>query len=396
MKDWLKKDRCSICHDERAVRYCLRQNKDIGWKCCNNLRSDSKCPEPCNYTPINAEGSPLPKIKSDSRTEFIDYIELYLNYWIHRPQPALSDASPANIMQSTDGKKILEKWLSGFSYPDAQIIRLLNKKLNLGIQITDTPEFAESISHRILEAITTRDWDKVIDFYTKPDQDKQKADALIIDRIKSHPLLSKATHWQIINSGISEDKKQAFAFYEINGKDNCTFIYTAAQDGWTLYQTICGTLQDYYAQKTLFRDIATALAAKVESQCYNLLQQSKYRYPLCPDLDYYWGLYYLMLKRTDDAVNCFESALLLDPAWNEPLIQLAISSMNAKEYQASLDKWQLLSERNPQDINILNNLGVCYLGLNQQDKAIAIWQSALKINPDADIIKKNLEHQSGG
>lgn len=395
MLNWLKKERCKICSDERGIRYCLRRNKDIGWKCCNSYRSDGKCPAPCVYTPKYDDTTPLPRIKSDSQTEFIGFVTQYLQFWIYKPQQALNDASPIQLSETQEGREKLVKWLSGFSYPDADIIKALNAKLSITLPKLQHQDSVESIAGRYLDLVISQDWDMLLGYHSLMLNQNAETKNLFTTGLSQHPLLKKTRNWEIINSGISEDGKQAFAFYELNGKESWTFVFHRENDKWIINQQIWGTMQDYYAQKDLFRSIAIAINQNQESIAYNLLNQANNRYLLCADLQYYWGLCYLLSKRIDDAKISFIKALAFEPTWLEPKFRLGLIEMNEKNYDAAITIWKSILESNPTEVNALNNLGICWLGLEQFDKAKEAWHNALKIDPNSELARKNLEHIDG-
>ncbi len=398
MLDWLKKDRCKACGEERAIRYCLRKNKDIGWKCCNGYRADSKCPEACPYTPKKTDSSsPLPQIKSDSRTEFIDFLDRYIQFWIYMKVESLDNKTPHEISQSKEGKSKLREWLTGFSYPDYGIISLLNSNLNLDLTTpAETVSSPESLASDYLDALIALDWDKVVSFHSIGSDVSPEIYSLLLSELSKHLILKRVKSHSIINAGFTEDRKQSFVFCEINSKENWTFIFVQSNETWYLYQVIWGTLQDYYAQKTIFRQIALAISNKDKSALFKQLENASAKFPLCSDIQYYYGLYYLMCARTDDAKTAFQKAIALDESWQEPAFQLAMLYMNNKEYKTALLKWEQLAKQNPEDINVQNNVGICYLGLGQPDKAKTVWQDALKIDPNSEILKKNLEHVDNG
>jgi tetratricopeptide (TPR) repeat protein len=396
MLNWLKKERCRICKEERATRYCLRHNKDIGWKCCNSYRSDSKCPAPCVYAPKFDEASPLPKIKSDSQTEFFGFVSQYLQFWIHKPQVTLNEATPIKLSETAEGRERLSEWLVGFSYPDADIVKVLNSKLSLILPEPQSMETAESIAQRYLNLIIAQDWDALLAYHTQQNSIEQDRNAIIKESLRNHPLLKKVTRWEIINSGISEDSKQAFAFYELNGKESWSFVFYKDGSNWKIYQQIWGTLQDYYAQKDLFRDIAIAINQKQESIAYNLLNQATDRYLLSADIQYYWGLCYLLSNRNNDAKTSFQKALAFEPDWQEPKFRLALTEMSDKNFETAISLWQALLTKNPDDTNVLNNLGVCWLAMEQIDKAKEAWNQVLRIDPTSEMARNNLEHLNNG
>jgi len=398
MFDWIKKERCKACREERSVRYCLRKNKDIGWKCCNGYRADSKCPEACPYTPKTENiSTPLPQIKSDSRTEFLDFLDRYLQLWVYAKIPALNDKTPQELSQNPEGKAQLMDWLSGFSYPDSGVLEILNKRLNLELAIPkDIINNPETLAMQYLNSAIAQDWDKVLGFYAISEDATEDIITQLIKHLAAHPVLKKVKSHETINAGFTQDLKQSYVFCELNGKENWTFIFVSAEGRWHLFQTINGTLQDYYVQKILFRDIALKISQKDESAVSNLLTQAEERYPLCADIQYYCGLYYTMLNKTEDAKNAFLKTTALDRTWQEPIFQLAMLYLNEKDYQKALTRFEYLAGLNSSDINVQNNLGVCYLGLNQLEKAREIWTSTLKFDPNSEVILKNLEHLQNG
>jgi tetratricopeptide (TPR) repeat protein len=398
MFDWFKKERCKNCREERAVRYCLRKNREIGWKCCNGYRVDGKCPEACQYTPRKSEtDSPLPQIKSDSRAEFLDFLDRYLQLWIYNQTDALDGKSPQELSHNQEGRERLKDWLGNFSYPDPGVLSILNSKLNLDLGVpAETPANPETIAKQYLDAVIEQDWDKVIGFHLISKDCPEEIMESLIKELASHQTLKKTRQWETVNAGFTEDHKQAFVFCELNGIENWTFIFVAFDGSWHLYQTIHGTLQDYYAQKTLFKDIALHISKKDDNSAYSLISQAEKRYPLCADIRYYYGLYFLLLGRPEDAKNSYLKAIALEPNWQEPRFQLGMLLLNDRDYESALDIFLRLAEQNPDDFNVKNNLGVCYMALNQQEKAKQVWQDALKVSPASDLIKQNLEHLDNG
>jgi tetratricopeptide (TPR) repeat protein len=398
MLDWFKKERCKACREERAARYCLRKNKEIGWKCCNGYRADGKCPEACQYTPQKSESaSPLPQIKSDSRREFLDFLDRYLQYWIYTKIETLDNQSPLDLSRSADGMEKLKDWLSTFSYPDPGVLALLNSKLDMELTIpTETVTNPETVTQQYLDAVIAQDWDRVIGFHILAEDCPEDILEALTKDLASHTALKKTKQWEVINAGFTEDHKQAFVFCELNGIENWTFIFVVLEGKWHLYQTIHGTLQDYYAQKNLFRDIAMQITRKDDSAVYGLLPPAEKRYPLCADLQYYYGLFHTLLNRPADAKTAFLKAIALEPNWQEPRFQLAMLHLNAREYETALTIFLRLAEQNPHDFNVQNNLGVCYMGLDQPEKAKAIWKEALTVTPNSELIKQNLDHIDNG
>ena len=127
-----RKERCAKCHSERSVRKCPRhRDKLIGWKCCNSLRIDLKCPSSCPYVAQQGseQGSPFPAFRADSNTEFTQAVTRYLDLWCFQPNAELEGLSPSELA-GRDPERILA-WLEKFQYPANFPVALLLDKLQL-------------------------------------------------------------------------------------------------------------------------------------------------------------------------------------------------------------------------------------------------------------------------
>jgi hypothetical protein len=395
MFDWNNKKHCKKCNEERAVRFCLRKDKDYGWSCCNELRSDGKCPPACPYTPKHSDAqTAFPAIKADSKKELLDFVERYLQLWIHKPMEQLNGAVPHQLSLTDEGRARLTDWLSGFSYPDPRLIIKLNEKLSLQLAVPK-PQFndIEQLTADYLDTLITQDWDRLIAMHTLyPEYQQPDNLERIVRYLAKHPLLKKITRWTLINAGYAEDRSQAFVFCELNGKENWTMVYANQQDCWQIYQLIRGTVQDYFAQKQLFRELAVALSQGNETISWEKLKEADKRFVLNADVEYYRGLYYLMLKQPDKAKESWLDAVAFDPTWTPALFNLALLDMQEKQFEAAIVRLKQVILLKPDDLTAMNNLAVCHLGLQQTDQAISIWQEILTLDPEHELAKRNLEH----
>lgn len=428
MPQWMKKSRCRKCTEERAVRFCLRNNKELCWSCCNELRSDEKCPPACVFTPKNvSEKTGIPQLKTDSRTELIDFWGKYLPRWAYKPVLELGGKTAMEVRADASGKEILLKWLSGYGFPDVEIKTAIFKKLELGtvglwvmdgtrdfesgIANPDTKQIdnlcyeaetypqlnVEALAAQYLDAVIAQDWQAVISKHTLYQEFVlSNVSENYISVLSRHPLLKKVTQQHIVNAGWSEDKMQAFVLMELNRRENWTMVYILHQHSWHPYQLIWGTIQDYYAQKQHFKEIVAALAAGNLTISWDKLQRLKDLYPLSADLAYYRGLYYKLEHNPAKAKLSFEDAVAFDPTWEQPLHHLALAYMQDKDFESPLPYLNQILKFHPVDLDALNNLGVCYMGLGQQEKAEKIWRQALQLNPDNELLKKNIDRLTHG
>lgn len=68
----------------------------------------------------------------------------------------------------------------------------------------------------------------------------------------------------------------------------------------------------------------------------------------------------------------------------------ATKYMKNKNYKEALTLNEKLNEEDPENIHVLNNLGICYYKLGELRKALNVFQKALEIDENNDKIKKNL------
>ena len=389
-----KKIRCKICTEERAVRYCLRSNKDIGWKCCNNYRSDGKCPEPCPHTPKQEPGqSPLSLVKTESRAEFLDFLDRQLQFWMHTKVTPFGNYSPYEMAQDPKERQTLTDWLSEFKYPDSEIQKMLNKKLGLKMTVqNDAIIHPEIHVVRYLNAAIAQDWDKVLAFHLTADEIEDTTRQDLIDRLAKHPVLSKAKRWNIIASGLAEDKVSYFSWTEINNKEDWCFFFRKDNNEFVLEQVVGGTLQDYYDQSKIFDAIASALSKQKYDVALKKLDKADRVYPLQTDLLCHRFVYYVINSQHSVALEFMKQCYALIRDEVQLYYRLGVLYLGNQLFGVSQIFWEMVLQENPKEINAYNNIGFCLMQLDQPEEALAVWNKALEIEPNANVIRMNLDH----
>lgn len=77
--------------------------------------------------------------------------------------------------------------------------------------------------------------------------------------------------------------------------------------------------------------------------------------------------------------------------WNYEIINNAANyDYECGCYETAMNYYELLIKVSPDSPDLLNDLGLAYVGTNNYAKAIEIYKKALKIEPDDDIIWENL------
>ncbi|NLK50177.1 MAG: tetratricopeptide repeat protein [Candidatus Cloacimonetes bacterium] len=385
-----KSNRCRICHSERGNRECPRRNKTIGWHCCNEMRVDLKCPSSCSYAGTrDKEGkSPFPAFKSESTTEFVHAIKLYMDFWIHHPLAALDDNSPAAMAKDEPSK--LMDWLGSFRYPASFPMNYLLQKLGLPHQKdsdTDNPEY---IAKSYLESVMIHDWQALRDMTINQDDDNDLA-IRYQEIISAIPALNRIKHYEIIHAGIADDGITALVYLEVNHRYDWTMIFSNIKGRWLLRQQLAGNPSLFYAQNDVHKSLAEALGAGKDEEAWQVLEPRLPLYPDSADLRYYLALYWQLVKQMDKARVEYFNAMALDNDFYAPAFTLGALYLSENNSEEALHAFEHLALKHPDDSNILNNLGAALAGLGRIDEAKATWQKILQMEPNHMLAKKNLD-----
>ena len=57
----------------------------------------------------------------------------------------------------------------------------------------------------------------------------------------------------------------------------------------------------------------------------------------------------------------------------------------------SRQRMETMDDQHKHFINLLNNLGVCHYELGEQAAARTCWDKALKLDPDSEVVRKNID-----
>lgn len=386
----LKKEPCKKCRSERAVRPCPRlRGKNIGWICCNSLRVDQNCPD-CPYAvKSNTDSdSPFPAFRADSNTEYVQAVKRFIDLWCYLPNPQLDGDTPAS-QAALSSSKILS-WLGKFQYPANFPIDYLMDKLNLQHDGQGEPQTPESVVSSWMEAVIAHDWNQLRQ-YTANALNKSELAAGYEAIISQIPGLRKAKKWQILHAGAGDDGVSAMVALEINQKYDWTVILAANRGIWQIRQNLNGSPQLYYAQNKLFHSIATALGQGNKDTAWQLISQNLPLYPDCADLYYYRALYWQLSNDPQKSRADLLVALALDNHFHSAAHALAALYLGSGELAEALDWLRLLNDEKPDDLDVQNNLAACEAGLGNTERAVEIWNAILRIAPNYELARKNLE-----
>lgn len=388
-----KNDRCKICRDEKALRPCPRKRKDIGWRCCNEMRADLHCPDSCAYAPRkdDQEHSPFPAFKADSAGEFTQALKYYIDLWTNIPQTLLEGQTPAALALKDPGR--LLDWLSGFRYPSVFPMNYLLEKLHLPRQDETAKEDPETIAARYLDAVSVLDWHALRPM-TVNQADDPDLSMRYQEIISAVPILNKIKHHSLIHAGLADDGITALVYVEINRKHDWTLIFSNINGSWQLRQQLNGNPSLFYTQNALHTALAEKLGAGKDAGAWELLERNMFLYPDSADLRYYLALYWQLVKQYDKAKVEYYNSIALDNDFYAPAFSLG--SLNLSENRAlEAQYWfEYLYARHPDDLNVKNNLAACFAGKGELETAKALWREILTVDPSYELAAKNLERYS--
>ena len=392
----INKDRCSRCHEERQVRYCLRTNKNLGWSCCNEQRIDRNCPPECNYTipSIDAPNIPFPAFKADSNTEFQHLVQLYIDQWIHHKNPLFDLDTPAQ--RAASDPPFMLKWLSSYRFPLFFPLPYLAQKLKLEIKFTEPQSVSpEEIASAYLDQVIAMEWSQLRQF-TINDLDLDGVADRYASLLSELKPLKKLSRYDVISSGVSEDQNTAFVHLELNHKTLWTLILSPRNGQWKIRQNINGSPQEFYAQNKLFTELTSYLSSGDEASAWHVIERCRELFPDSADCYYYSGLYNQLVKQNDRAKVDFFNAITLDNHWASPYAHLAMLNLGSTNFTEAIYWFEKQSLLEPDDPKIVNNIAACYAGMKDMDRARQIWEQLLIDHPDFEMAQLNLDKLKNG
>ncbi len=387
------KTRCKICKEERAVRHCLRKNKQIGWECCNSMRFDHKCPTECEYHIPKNEGNSLAfKFKSDSLKETNDVVLRLFDIWTLKTNSDFNNKSPKELSESQEGRDILESYFAKTQFLNTLPINEMRSKLKLSPieykKANDFEEYADSV----MEVLSQHNWDAFIEMYHNNEQIlKDENKKRYIKRNKAFRAFKKISSYKLISSSLNKEGSEALCHFDINNKAEITLNIVKIDGEWRLKSRILGNPQLYYGEDSAIKHIAGLINKNEIEDVFNLCNRYSKIYPDSADIEYYWGLFHSLQENVNEARKHFQISYIIDPDFVEPLYNLGFIKQVERKDQEALAIYKEVLSKNPNEVKSLNNIAIMHIAKEEWEDAIEILEKCLKLNPDYDIAKRNIE-----
>jgi len=384
-----KNNRCKICKDNRGNRFCLRIAKNICWNCCNEKRIDEKCPESCHYSLKTTENFSI-KTNADSIEEYADLIKKQIDKWMMNPQKIFNDKTPRNMLQTDVGKTEIRDFFSQINFPSSIPLTYLNTNYKLSNHnVLHQTENYEDVAKNFIEKIIEQNWEKTISFLILPLKNRYRENYL--NRISKNKILKKTIEFKLISSAISQNQVAAVAYFELNKKHDLSLILHKIDDKWKIFAKIFGEPKIVNGEIEAMKQIAMLLSQQKLTKSYELLKKYSAIYVDSADLHYYWGLFYSLSNLPKKAKAFYLNAVEIDSKFTEAKYSYAFTLHSEKEIAKAKIEYLEILEQNADETRVLNNLASIYIDENLLEKAKLLLHKCLKINPEMEMAKKNLE-----
>ncbi|MBT3168938.1 MAG: hypothetical protein HN334_03630 [Candidatus Cloacimonetes bacterium] len=387
---FLKKDnRCKICKENRGNRFCLRIAKNICWNCCNEKRIDAKCSESCRYS-LKTDVTFGVKTNADSTEEYADLIKKQIDKWMLSPQKTFNNKIPKDMLQNDVGKKEIEDFFSKVIFPSSVPLTYLHTKYKLdNHKVLHQTKNHEDIAKNFIEKIIEQNWQKTIYLLSYSLNGKYQKNYL--NRISKNKILKKITEFKLISSAISQNQKEAVVYFELNKRYDLSLVLRKINDKWKIFAKIFGEPKIVNGETEAMKQIAMFLSQQKLTSAYELLKKYSAIYIDSADLHYYWGLFYSLSNLPKKAKVFYLNAIEIDSGFTEAKYNYAFTLHSENEIAKAKVEYLEILEQNAAETRSLNNLASIYIDENLPEKAKLLLHKCLKINPEMEMAKKNLE-----
>lgn len=104
------------------------------------------------------------------------------------------------------------------------------------------------------------------------------------------------------------------------------------------------------------------------------------------------GIHCARIGETDEAIDCFETLIALDPRNGEARANLARTLAARGDYRRALEGYRAAARLLPESAAIQAGMGACCAALGMREEAEAAWTQALRLDPHAKEPRRNLSY----
>ncbi len=366
----------------------MRNGQDICWHCCNENRVDRKCPSECRYSLQETENFQI-NTKVDSIHENNDLLEKLMEKWILASQEIFNGKIPIEMAETKEGKKQIMNFLNQLQVSSFVPLSYLKERLSLIDLKVDTQEINyEDIAEIYLNKIIEQDWEGTISFLSGKSNEYRDN---YIKRISSNKIIKKLTGHELISSALSQDKKQALVYFEVNNKYDMTIVFKKTEGNWKITAKFFGKPELFNGENEANQQVAILLSKNELSKAFELLGKYSAIYVDSADLQYYLGLYYMFCKKEEKAEIHLLNSIEIDPFFLEAKGLYATVLLHKQQLEKAKLLYLEVIQSNPKDIKSLNNLASIYIEEGDKNKARYLLERCLKIDPNFEYARKNME-----
>jgi Flp pilus assembly protein TadD len=352
---------------------------------------DNDCPSECEYNFTKDKKSTLfSKNKVDSITEQEAFIKLQMNKWIDSKAPELADRIPRTVAQTDEGKQEILKLFPPDQIPPYMPIEYLLKKLNIEMNNRyKGREDYEIVGSKYLNLFISEEWNELFKITRLSLENDFSPE--FSEGFKHEKVTAKFKTFTIVASALSENRNEALVQFDVNNKYDFTLHLVFTLGRWFVSSRIMGDMKLFYSEGDAVKILASYLSAEELGNAFDFLKEYNRIYLDSPDVSYYWGVYYTLSGKNEQAKKHYLQALYLEKKFVNARYNYAFILQAENDLDGAEKMYKELLEIEPKEAKTLNNLAVISIGRNDFNTAEKYLNSCLKYFPDFELARKNIE-----
>jgi len=390
--------RCKVCKDHKATRDCKKLNKKICFHCCNEIRIKMECPLTCKYAIKEKTDDTKLSIKnySESIKEQQELLNLHLNKWVYAENPQFDNKTPLEYAKDEKGKERIAKFLNRKEKNLKFSLNYNFLREKLGIEKNkDIPESHEDVAAKFLDLLVDYDYETTIPLLANKDvYEDEKFRKNYIKRNLNTKAVKAIKEYDLLKSALNEHEDEAIVEFEINGKYELSIVLAKINQEWLVAKKVFGESGTVLAENEARQRILNYFTNNKLRKGYKDIKKNLKVYVDSPDLHYYMGMYHSTQGNLEKARQYFFNAMELDPDFVEAKYNYAFLFHSQGKMDKARKLYEEILEKREDDIKTLNNLAVIYEQQGDIKDAEVLLKKALKIDPDYELSKRNLDRIS--